>query len=90
MEKLFEEIMAKNFPIIKIHKFITMISRKAWRWIEYMDNTRFLKSERKSGQLNLESLKSQFGLKENWQNATEITYISVELRLRRGHPENMR
>ena len=64
-----------------------MISRKAWRWIEYMDNTRFLKSERKSGQLNLESLKSQFGLKENWQNATEITYISVELRLRRGHPE---
>ena len=55
-----------------------------------MDNTRFLKSERKSGQLNLEPLKSQFGLKENWQNATEITYISVELRLRRGHPENMR
>ena len=46
-----------------------------------------LKSERKSGQLNLEPLKSQFGPKENWQNATEI---DAELRLRWGHPENMR
>lgn len=46
-----------------------------------------LKIERKSGQLNLEPLKSQFGPKKNWQNATEI---DVELRLRWGHPENMR